>query len=166
MESDMEVNVKKIVIQDLKPGLVEGVAVQLPSVQPGYRETYFEWTPSALTAQFKSTEVSGGVLRAWKHTPVFREIETHVDAEMFYFISGVALMLFIDVKDGETDLDTAEIVRVRPGTQLVIAAGKGHFVAMAESDEPVEMIVVSPKMDAPRTGLPEIVEGKENSVAD
>jgi hypothetical protein len=31
---------KKIVIQDLTPGLVEGVAVQLPPAQPGYRETY------------------------------------------------------------------------------------------------------------------------------
>jgi mannose-6-phosphate isomerase-like protein (cupin superfamily) len=159
MESDMEVNVKKIVIQDLKPGLVKGVAVQLPPAQPGYRETYFEWTPSALTAQFKSPEVSDGILRAWHHTPVFSEIETHIDAEMFYFISGVALMLFIDVKDGQTDLDTAQIVRVQPGTQLVIAAGKGHFVAVAESEGPVEMIVISPKMDAPRMSLAEAVEG-------
>jgi mannose-6-phosphate isomerase-like protein (cupin superfamily) len=150
---------KKIVIQDLKPGLVEGVEVQLPPTQPGYRETYFEWTPSLLTAQFKSTEVTGGVLRAWRHTPIFQEIETHVDAEMFYFVSGVALMLFVDVKDGQADLDTAQIVRVRPGTQLVLTAGKGHFIAVAESEEPVKMIVVSPKMDAPRIGLAEVVEG-------
>jgi mannose-6-phosphate isomerase-like protein (cupin superfamily) len=150
---------KKVVIQDLILGLVKGVEVQLPSAQPGYRETYFEWTPSSLIAQFKSTEVSGGILEAWRHTPVFREIETHIDAEMFYFISGVALMLFVDVKDGQADLDTAQIVRVRPGTQLVIVAGKGHFVAVAESEEPVEMIVVSPRMDAPRMSLAEAVEG-------
>jgi mannose-6-phosphate isomerase-like protein (cupin superfamily) len=150
---------KKVVIQDLRPGLVKGVTVQLPPVRPAYRETYFEWTPSSLTAQFKSMEVSGGVLRAWRHTPVFREIETHIDAEMFYFVSGVALMLFIDVKDGQTDLNTAEIVRVRPGTQLVITAEKGHFVAVAESEVPVEMIVVSPQMDAPRKALTEAVEG-------
>jgi mannose-6-phosphate isomerase-like protein (cupin superfamily) len=152
---------KKVVIQDLRPGLVEGVEVQLPPIQPGYRETYFEWTPSSLVAQFKKPEVSGGVLRAWRHTPVFREIETHVDAEMFYFVSGVALMLFVDVKDGQVDLDTAQIVRVQPGTQLVIEAGKGHFVAVAESEEPVEMIVISPKMDAPRMVLAEAVEGVE-----
>jgi hypothetical protein len=155
----MEVNVKKIVIQDLRLDLVKGVAVQLPLAQPGYRETYFEWTPSSLTAPFQSTEVSGGVLRAWRHTPVFREIETHVDAEMFYFVSGVALMLFVDVKDGQVDLDTAQIVRVQPGTQLVIEAGKGHFVAVAESEALVEMIVVSPKMDAPRMELADVVEG-------
>jgi mannose-6-phosphate isomerase-like protein (cupin superfamily) len=150
---------KNIAIQNLTPGLVKGVAVQLPPIQPGYRETYFEWTPSSLVAKFKSPEVSGGVLRAWRHTPVFQEIETHVDAEMFYFVSGVALMLFVDVKDGQVELDTAQIVRVQPGTQLVIAAGKGHFVAVAESEAPVEMIVVSPKMEAPRIVLSETVEG-------
>jgi hypothetical protein len=68
-------------------------------------------------------------------------------------------MLFVDVKDGQADLDTAQIVRVRPGTQLVLTAGKGHFIAVAESEEPVKMIVVSPKMDAPRIGLAEVVEG-------
>jgi mannose-6-phosphate isomerase-like protein (cupin superfamily) len=138
---------------------VKGVTVQLPLVQPGHRETYFEWTPSSLTAPFQSPEVSGGVLRALRHTPTFHEIETHVDAEMFYFVSGVALMLFVDVKDGQVELDTAQIVRVQPGTQLVVAVGKGHFVAMAESEAQVEMIVVSPKMDAPRMGLAEAVEG-------
>jgi hypothetical protein len=150
---------KKVTIQDLTPGLVKGVEAQLPSAQPGYREIYFEWTPSSLTAQFKSTEISGGGLRAWRHTPVFQEIETHVDTEMFYFISGVALMLFVDVKDGQADLNTAQIVRVQPRMQLVIEAGKGHFVPVAESEAPVEMIVVSPKMDAPRMGLVEVVKG-------
>jgi hypothetical protein len=42
----------------------------------------------------------------------------------------------------------------------VIEAGKGHFVAVAESKEPVEMIVISPKMDAAqRMVLAEAVEG-------
>jgi hypothetical protein len=40
---------KKVVIQDLILGLVKGVEVQLPSAQPGCRETYFEWTPSSIT---------------------------------------------------------------------------------------------------------------------
>jgi oxalate decarboxylase/phosphoglucose isomerase-like protein (cupin superfamily) len=150
---------KKIVIQNLTPGLVKGVEVQLPSDKVGYRETYFEWTPSSLTAKFKKPEVSGGILRAWHHAPVFREIETHVDAEMFYFLSGVALMLFVDVEAGQPNMETAQIVRIQPGTQLVIEAGKGHFIAVAESEEPVCMIVVSPPMDAPRIALPEAVQG-------
>jgi oxalate decarboxylase/phosphoglucose isomerase-like protein (cupin superfamily) len=150
---------KKVAIQDLKPGLVKGVEVQLPTDKVGYRETYFEWTPSSLTAKFKTVEVCGGVLRAWHHTPVFHEIETHVDAEMFYFLSGVALMLFVDVKAGCPNMETAQIVRVQSGTQLVIEAGKGHFVAVAESEDPVNMIVVSPQMDAPRKFLMEVLEG-------
>jgi hypothetical protein len=40
----------KIAIQDLTPGLVKGVEVRLPTAQLGYRETYFEWTPSSLVA--------------------------------------------------------------------------------------------------------------------
>jgi mannose-6-phosphate isomerase-like protein (cupin superfamily) len=150
----------KIAIQDLTPGLVKGVAVQLPSDQPGYQETYFEWTPSSLTTQFQSTEVSGGVLRAWRHTPVFTEVETHVDAEMFYFLSGVALMLFADLKDGQADLETVQIVRIQPGTQIIIAAGKAHFVPVAVDATPVVAVVVSPQMGAPRVALAEAVEGK------
>jgi mannose-6-phosphate isomerase-like protein (cupin superfamily) len=149
----------KIAIHDLTPDLVKGVEVQLPPVQPGYRETYFEWTPSSLTAQFKSPEVSGGILEAWRHTPVFTEVETHVDAEMFYFVSGVALMLFADLKDGKADLETVQIVRIQPGTQIIIAVGKAHFVPVAADSEPVVALVVSPKMSAPRVALAEAVEG-------
>jgi len=41
----------------------------------------------------------------------------HIDAEMFYFVSGVALMLFIDVKDDQAVLETSQVVRIQPGTQ-------------------------------------------------
>jgi oxalate decarboxylase/phosphoglucose isomerase-like protein (cupin superfamily) len=153
---------KKIAIQNLASGLVKGIKVQLPSDRAGHRETYFEWTPSSLIATFKKTEISCGMLRAWHHTPVFHEIETHVDAEMFYFLSGVALMLLVEVKDEQADLNSARIVRIQPRTQLVIEAGKGHFVAVAESEEPVCMLVVSPQMEAPRIILSEEVEGIGN----
>jgi hypothetical protein len=150
---------KKVHIQDLKPGEVKGIEVQMPTKMAGYKETYFEWTASSLIAKFNSTEVSGGILQAWHHVPVFHELETHTDAEVFYFISGVALMLFIDLKDGQPDMDTAQIVRIQPGTQIIISAEKGHFVAVAEGTEPVSAVVVSPRMDAPRMLLPELVEG-------
>jgi mannose-6-phosphate isomerase-like protein (cupin superfamily) len=150
---------KEIPIIDLVPGTVKGVEVQLPQGEPGYRETYFEWTASSLTAHFKSSEVSGGILQAWRHVPLYKEIETHIDSETFYFITGTGLMLFIDVKDGVPDIATAQIVRVRAGTQLIISAGKGHFIAVAEDSEPLFMLVVAPKMDAPRLSLPEPVLG-------
>ena len=150
---------KKVKIIDLKPGIVNGIDIQLPASQPGHRETYFEWTAFALAAGIKSTQVSGGVLKAWHHVPVFKEIETHIDTEMFYFVSGTALMLFMDIKDGKPDMETSQVVRIQPGTQLVIPAGKGHFVAVAEDTEPVLSIVIAPRMDAPRISLSEPVEG-------
>ncbi len=151
---------KKINIQDVKPGLVKGLEVQLPMQAACHKENYFEWTASSLTAKFRSPEISGGVLQTWHHVPVFNEIETHLDAEMFYFISGVALMIFVDIKDGQPEMGSAQIVRIQPGTQLIVAAGKGHFVAVAESTEPVLSVVISPKMDAPRMSLKETVEGR------
>jgi hypothetical protein len=149
----------KIQIQDLSPKLVPGIEVQMQAVIVPSRENYFEWAASSLVAKMHTNEVSGGVLRAWRQAPVFREIETHIDAEMFYFVSGVALLLFIDVKDGQPDPETAQLVRVQPGTQIVISAGKGHFVPVAEGDQPLEVIVVGPKMEAPRMPLPVVIEG-------
>jgi hypothetical protein len=151
--------VKQAEIKDLEPGLVKGIEVQMPDAVQVYKERFFEWSASSLTSIFKINEISGGVLNAWHHVPVFDEVETHVDAEMFYFISGTALMLFIDMADGIPDMDTAQIVRIHAGTQIIISAGKGHFVAVAEGDEHVGIIVVSPKMEAPRTRLPIVVEG-------
>lgn len=150
---------RQIGVQDIEPGIVKGINVQMPPTAVGYREAYFEWTPSSLTVPFKTNEVSGGILRAGHHVPVFCEVETHADAEMFYFLSGTALMLFVDVNEGQADLESAQIVRIPAGTQLVIPSGKGHFVPVAEGDESVEMIVVAPRMDAPRVPLPTPIEG-------
>jgi mannose-6-phosphate isomerase-like protein (cupin superfamily) len=152
---------KNIKITDLQSGAVPGVEVLLPGGATPYQETYFEWTASSLIAKFKKSEISGGILQAWHHVPAFTEVETHCDNEMFYFLSGVALMLFCDVKNNQPDLKTAQIIRIQPGTQIIISAGKAHFVPVAEGTEPVLAIVVSPQMAAPRMSLLEAVEGIE-----
>jgi hypothetical protein len=85
--------------------------------------------------------------------------ETHCDNEMFYFRSGVALMLFVEAKDGHADLNNVQMVRIQPGTQVVITVGKAHFVPVAEDSKHVVIVVVSPKMDVPRVALAEAVEG-------
>lgn len=149
---------QQVKIQDLKPSLVSGIDVQMPDAINPYQELYFEWSCSSLMACFNTNLVTGGILKAWHHTPVFQEIETHIDAEMFYFLSGVALMLFVDVKDDQPVLETSQVVRIQPGTQIVISAGKGHFVAVAEGDEPLQMVVVAPRMAAPRILLPLAVQ--------
>lgn len=153
---------KKVIIQDLANGVVSGVSVALPENNP-YKERYFEWEASPLVTHFQTTQISGGTLKAWKQVPLFHEVETHVDAEMFYFVNGTALMLFADIKDGQPQMDSMKIVRIKPGTQIIIESGKAHFVPVAEGDAPVSIIVVAPKMDAHRIPLKEPVLGTEGS---
>ena len=149
----------KLPVKNIEDVKIAGVQVQLPDTADTYKETYFEWTASTLECDMKTSKISGGILRAWHHVPVFSEIETHADSEMFYFIDGTAVMLFVDLKDGKPDMSTAQVVRVKAGTQIIISAGKGHFVMVAEDSVPVQVVVVAPKMDAPRCALPEAVEG-------
>ena len=149
----------KIPITDIENTKVSGVAVQQPDDSETYKESYFEWTASSLICEMKSTKISGGILKAWHHVPVFSEVESHEDTEMFYFISGTAIMIFVDIRDEQPDVSTAQMVRIKAGAQITIAAGKGHFVMVAEGDEPVYVVVVSPKMDAPRVDLPDAIEG-------
>lgn len=150
---------KQVPIQNLQPGLVKGVTVALPQDFKPSQNHYFEWSSAPLTARFATEDVTGGVLKAWRHEPVFTKAEVHIDDEMFYFLSGTALMMFVDYKDGVPDADTAQIVRIAPGTQLIIEKGKGHYVAVAEGTEPVLAVVVAPPMDAPNTDLSEPVLG-------
>lgn len=149
----------KVKIQDMKPGLVEGVEVQLPCSADVHKERYFNWEGTTLTAKFNVSDVVGGILTTWHHTPIFEDIETHVDSEMFYFMQGTAIMLFIDVKEGKPDINSAQVVRIKAGTQIIIAAGKGHFVPIAADDTPVNIVVVAPPMDAPRMKLFEEICG-------
>ena len=144
-----------IKIEDLNTDTVNGVAVQLPGSVKAEKETYFEWTPSSLTADYKKAQICGGMLKCWHHKPEFSRAEFHEDKETFQFVSGTALMFFIDIKDGRALMDTPRVVRIQPGTKIIIEAGKGHFVPIAEGDEPLCAVVESPKMEAPKVELPE-----------
>lgn len=146
---------KKCKIIDLAPGAVNGVDVQMPGAAKAYKEKWFEWTATTLCSNIKTTELAGGVLDVWKHTPVFSELEFHQDNEMFYFIQRTAIMPFADIKDGKIDMNSVQLVRVQSGTQIIIHPNKAHFVAVAQDDTPVKIIVASPAMDAPRLPLAE-----------
>lgn len=150
---------KHVTIQNLQPGMIKGVTVALPQDFQPNQDHYFEWSAAPLTAQFQQGAVTGGVLKAWRHEPVFTQAETHVDNEMFYFLSGTALMLFVDYKNGTPDVETAQIVRIPAGTQLIIEKGKGHYVAVAQDDETVRAVVVAPPMEAIKAELAEPVRG-------
>lgn len=146
-------------ITNMKDTKINGVAVYVPENASPYKETFFEWAESPLTASFKTSDISGGVITSWHHDYSFGVVEYHVDQEMFYFTKGTAIMLFADLKDGSVDMASVQMVRIIAGTQLIIDAGKAHFVAIADTDEPMNAIVVAPKMDAPRVALPEIIHG-------
>ena len=149
----------KVKIQDLKDVTIKGVNVAFTDTCEAYKEDFFEWTAFPVVTQFKTDKIMSGVLQGWHHTPNFSVIEYHVDAEQFYFFEGTALMLFIDIVDGKPAMDTAQIVRIPAGTQLDIAAGKGHFVAVAEGCT-FKAVVVSPVQEAPRMDLTETVYGE------
>ena len=149
----------QVKITNIEDTQIKGVTVHLRSNDEPYLENYFDWRASPLVAEFNSSSVSGGILKAWHHTPIFTEVETHVEDEMFYFTNGTALMLFVDVADGKPVMESAQMVRIKAGTQIIIAAGKAHFVPVAEDDEPMIATLVSPKVDAPRMTLAEPVEG-------
>ncbi len=150
---------KTIAIQDLTDGLVKGVHVTLPKDATPEPNAYFEWTGMPQTATLNTNVITGGTIRAWRHQPLFTKVENHIDAEVFFFVSGTAIMLFVDYLDGVPQLDSAQMVRIYPGTQIVIDAGKGHFVPVAQDDVPVLAVVASPAMPAPITELPEPVLG-------
>ena len=149
----------KVKIQDLKDVTIKGVNVAFTEICETYKEDFFEWTAFPVVTQFKTDKIMSGVLQGWHHTPNFSVIEYHEDAEQFFFTEGTALMLFIDIVDGKPAMDTAQIVRIPAGTQLDIAAGKGHFVAVAEGCT-FKAIVVSPVQEAPRMDLAETVCGE------
>lgn len=148
----------KIKIQELAEGVVSGVRVA-KGLPPTTQTDYFEWTANPLSTLFQSNEITGGFLVSHRKPCRFTKAETHVDDEIFFFLSGVGLMLFVDYKDGKPDMATAQIVRIHPGTVLVIEKGKGHFVCIAEGDEPVCSVVCAPPMDAPSVELDEEIEG-------
>ena len=151
--------IMKVKIQDLKDVAIKGVNVAFTESCDTYREDFFEWTAFPVVTRFKTDKIMSGLLQGWHHTPNFSVIEYHEDAEQFFFTEGTALMLFIDIVDGKPAMDTAQIVRIPAGTQLDIAAGKGHFVAVAEGCT-FKAIVVSPVQDAPRMDLSETVCGE------
>lgn len=148
----------KIKIQDLADGVVSGVRVaqNLPITS---QTDYFEWKANPLCTRFQSAEMTGGFLVSHHKSCQFDQAETHVDDEVFFFLSGVGLMLFVDYVDGKPDPATAQIVRIQPGTILAIEKGKGHFVCIAEGEEPVCAVVCAPPMEAPKVKLPEVIEG-------
>lgn len=148
----------KIKIQDLEHLAISGVSVQTYPAQNEYAEAYFQWVPYDLQTSFQNPAAVSGRLTGWHHASVFTQVETHADDEMFFFTHGSCIMIFCDLKDGVPAMDTVQLARIPAGTQLIIQAGKAHFVPVAEGDS-FEAVLFAPQQDSPRVALPEAVEG-------
>ena len=86
-------------------------------------------------------------------------MEYHVDAEVFYFVSGEGVMLFCNLIEGEAVPDSYIMLHVKPGMQIVVSPGKAHFVPISiNKSEPVKAVVISPKMEALMVPLKERAE--------
>lgn len=148
----------EVKITDLKDTKISGVNAVFADSYHTVKEDYLEWTSFGLASTFSSSTVSAGLLQGWHHTPTFKVVENHEDHEIFCFLEGTALMLFIDIEKECPIMDTAQIVRIPAGVTLEIKKDKGHFVAVAE-DTTYKAIVVSPLQDTPKIALPEIISG-------
>ncbi|MEG1516164.1 MAG: hypothetical protein RSD95_14855 [Clostridia bacterium] len=147
-------------ICNLRETTVSGVKAVYSDSYETHRDHYIEWTPFPISSEFQTGRVMAGLLQAWHHAPVFPWVERHEDNEMFYFVEGTGLMLFMDYVDEKPVLETAQVVRIPEGVTLEIAKGKGHCVAVAQGDT-YKVIVISPEQDAPKTQLTEEVCGVE-----
>lgn len=148
----------KIRIQNLRDMQISGVHCCFHEECQPYLEGYFDWTAYPMITDMGDANICAGFLRAWRHTPNFRQVETHSGKELFYFVEGSCVMLFCDVRDGQAVMENAQLARIDAGTELVIDAGKAHFVPVGITDS-FTAVVVSPKQEAPRIDLPEEIIG-------
>ena len=149
---------KKALIVDWRDAHISGVRFAQADARDTYREDSFACTPMPIKTHIRSNDIVCGILHGWHRTPVFRIWETHADAEVFYYFHGTALMPFCDGKDGKPDPDTAVIVRIPAGVQVEVAAGKHHFVAVAEDDK-FSCLCYCPDQPANRVAAEEPIEG-------
>ena len=151
-------NKMKLLIQDWKDGLIDGVDVQMINeVRP--TGDYFDWRPSDIVTKFATNEISGGLVEGRFKPIEYDEVEYHIDAEVFYFVSGEGVMLFCDLREGEAVPESYVMLRVKAGMQISVSPGKAHFVPISTNrSEPVKAAVVSPKMEALMVPLKERAE--------
>ena len=150
----------QIKIQEIRDVKIRGVEVVFAEDVPiSEAVDHFECTTWPLLTAFQSQEIVCGKMEGWHHVPVYNKVEYHHDAEIFYMVSGTALMYFVDLDENDNVLmDTAQMVRIPAGTLFNVEAHKGHWVPVAEGDTYFAM-VVAPKQGDIHLPLPEAIEG-------
>ena len=124
----------KLRIEEIEQVQIRGVRVAKPGTGTVLRRGNFEWVCFPLETQLKTSKVVSGLLQGWHHEVYFDQVEYHEDTENFYFLEGTVLMLFCDQQMERPDMSTLRLVRIRPGTQIEVEAGKCHYVPIPETD--------------------------------
>lgn len=137
---------KKIRICPIEQLDVPGVHVRLPGDVDVYEESYLRWHGTRLQLEMKNTLVAGGVLKVWRHQPVFQKLEYHDDREKYVFLQGNVIMPFADVKDGMIVESSLQYARIQAGTEILIEAGKAHFMPVADDTDCALAMVICTNM--------------------
>lgn len=151
---------KTVVIEDIRPDNDYGLIVQMPEEGNVYQDDYFYWKGSLIPACFQTKRISTGTMKTWHRDPVFQKLEFHEDYEKFVFLTGTALFPVADTRDGAVCDESFRVLRVSPGTEVLVPPGKAHFMPIAERDEPVRITVVCPEMPFYHVFLSEAVRAE------
>ena len=124
----------KIKIINAEDAKVKDVRFALPHSENVLKNGHFEWRSFQLETALYTNKVISGILQGWHRTVEFDTVEYHEDTKNFYFAEGTCIMPFADMADGKVDMDSIQMVRILPGTQVEVKAGKCHYVPIPEGD--------------------------------
>jgi hypothetical protein len=124
----------KLPIHNIEDVAIRGVRYAPASAGSLLEKEHFTWNSFPLETELKTNKVVSGLLQGWHRVVEFDTVEYHEDTENFFFFEGVSLMLFCDRDGQKPDLSTLQLVRIQPGTQVEVKAGKCHYVPIPETD--------------------------------
>lgn len=137
----------KLKIVNIEEAALKDVRVALPGTGSVLKRDNFEWTAFPLETTFRTNRLISGLLEGWHRTIVFDTVEYHEDTENFLFLEGVSLMLFCDREGDRLLPESMKLVRIKPGTQVEVKAGKCHYVPIPETDR-FRAYVVTPLQES------------------
>lgn len=133
--------------------------VRFASVTEGtlLEKEHFQWTSFPLETSLKTNHVISGLLQGWHQKVRFHTVEYYRDTENFFFLEGECIMPFCD-RDGDIpDMETLQLIRIQPGTQVEVSAGKCHYVPIPLGDT-FKAYVFTPQQESILLPLAEEVE--------
>ena len=124
----------KVQVINAEDAKISGVRFAFPGEENLLCSGHFEWRSFPLETMLRTNKVISGILQGWHRTVEFDTLEYHDDTENFYFTEGTCIMPFGTRVGDSVDPDSLQLVRIRPGTQVEVKAGKLHYVPIPLGD--------------------------------